>query len=211
MFKSNGPVLMLNFVIVFLLCCKGLHDKLLVCILFTFFQQHTFPAQLAVFDSYSRSNIEGYKIKCESQQDNHTLFFINLSGCKCTSFNKRNDNSCLAFLLSLLILASGDLQVNFGLRVNGPEEGDSEVGSIYPCAAFESNITWSRIAVYSETCCIWFPVDCQDIGISSFQALQDSNVSRHCLSYNAINYHSVSSNFLEDLIISNRFEPTSHT
>ena len=104
---------------------------------------------------------------------------------------------------------------------NGPVEGDSEVGSIYPCAAIESNITWSRIAVQSETCCIWFPVDCQDIGISSFlalqdyigissfQALQDSNVSWHCLRYNALNYHSVSSHFLEDLIISNRFEPTS--
>ena len=58
------------------------------------------------------------------------------------------------FLLSLLILASGDLQVKSGLRVNDHLEGDSEVGSIYPCGAFESNVTWSRIVVYSETCCI---------------------------------------------------------
>ena len=154
MFKSNGPILMLNFVNVFLLCCMGLHDKILVCILFYFFQQHTFPTQLAVFDSYSRSNVEGYTLKCESQQDNHTLFFTNLSGYKCTSFNIRKDNSCLVYLLSLLILASGDLQVNSGVRVNDPVDGDSEVGSINPCGAFKSNVTWSRIVVYSETCCI---------------------------------------------------------
>ena len=58
------------------------------------------------------------------------------------------------YLLSLLILASGDLQVNSGLRVNDPVESDSEVGSIYHCGAFESNVTLSRIVVYSESCCI---------------------------------------------------------
>ena len=44
-------------------------------------------------------------------------------------------------------------------------------------------------------------------GSSSFQALQDTNVSWPCLNCDALNYHSVALNFLEDLIISNRFEP----
>ncbi|MCG7878228.1 MAG: endonuclease/exonuclease/phosphatase family protein, partial [Candidatus Thiodiazotropha endolucinida] len=34
-------------------------------------------------------------------------------------------------------------------------------------------------------------------------------MSWHCLNCNAVNYHSVSSNFLEDLVLSNRFEPIS--
>ena len=63
--------------------------------------------------------------------------------------------------------------------------------------------------MFCETCCIWFHVYCQDIGNSSFQALQDSNVSWHCLNFNAINYHSVSLHSIEDLITSNRFEPIS--
>ena len=56
---------------------------------------------------------------------------------------------------------------------------------------------------------IWFHVDCQDIGSASFQALQYSNVSWHCLNCNAINYHSVSSNFLDELVLSNSCEPIS--
>ena len=43
-------------------------------------------------------------------------------------------------------------------------------------------------------------------GSSSFQALQDTNVSWPCLYCDALNYHSVALNILEDLIISNRFE-----
>ena len=84
---------------------------------------------------------------------------------------------------------------------------DSEVGSLFLCGVCESNVTWSKNAVYCETCCVWFHVDSQDIGRSSFQALQDPNVSWHCLNCNALNYHTVSSNFLEDLIISNRLKP----
>ena len=102
MLKSNGFVLVLDFVFVFLLCCRGLHDKL---------QKPTFPTQLAVFDSWSQSNNDVYTIKCESQVNNHISFFINLGGCKNKSFNIRKDNSCLAYLLSLLISASGDVQV----------------------------------------------------------------------------------------------------
>ena len=150
-----------------------------------------------------------YSIKCESKHDTHTSFFINLCSYKCKSFNIRKNNSGLVYLLSLLISASGDVQVNPGPIVSGPVEPGSEVGSIYPCGACESNVTWSRNAVFCEACCIWFHVDCQDIGSSSFQALQDSNVSWHCLNCNAINYHSVSSHFIEDLITSNRFEPIS--
>ena len=44
-------------------------------------------------------------------------------------------------------------------------------------------------------------------GSSSFQSLQDTNVSCPCLNCGALNYHSVALNFLEDLIISSRFEP----
>ena len=39
---------------------------------------------------------------------------------------------------------------------------DAEVGSIYPCGACGSNVTWSRNAVFCETCGIWFHVVCQD-------------------------------------------------
>ena len=85
---------------------------------------------------------------------------------------------------------------------------NSDVGSIYPCGACEQKVTWSRNAVFCETCCVWFHVDCQDIGNSSFQALQDSNVSWHCINCNAVNYLSAFSNFL-DLILTNRFEPIS--
>ena len=81
--------------------------------------------------------------------------------------------------------------------------------STYPCGACEENVTWSRNAVLCEMCCVWFHVDCQAIGSASFQALQNSNVSWHCTNCHAVNYHSVSANFLDELILSNRFEPIS--
>ena len=79
----------------------------------------------------------------------------------------------------------------------------------YPCGAFEENITWSRNAVLCETGCVWFHIDCQDVGSASFQALQDSNVSWHCTICHAVNYHAVSANFLDELILSNRLGPIS--
>ena len=53
-----------------------------------------------------------------------------------------------------------------GLAV--PVDPDSDVGSTYPCGACQENVTWSRKAVFCETCCVWFHVDCQDIGSASF-------------------------------------------
>ena len=44
------------------------------------------------------------------------------------------------YLLSLLISASGDVQVNPGPVVNGPVEPGSEVGSIYPCGAVRATL-----------------------------------------------------------------------
>ena len=99
--------------------------------------------------------------------------------------------------------------MNPGPGVGGPVEPDSDVGSIYPCGAFEENVIWSRNAVLCETCCVRFHVDCQDVGSASFQALQDSNVSWHCTNCHAFNYLSVSAKFLDELILSNRFESIS--
>ena len=61
------------------------------------------------------------------------------------------DESCLAYLLSLVISASGDEQINHGPGIMARVEPDSEVGSIYPCGACENNVTWSRNAVFCET------------------------------------------------------------
>ena len=72
------------------------------------------------------------------------------------------DKSCLAYLLSLLISALGGVQVNPGPVINGSCRADSEVGSIYPCGAGRSSVTWSRNAVFCETYGIWFHVVCQD-------------------------------------------------
>ena len=58
--------------------------------------------------------------------------------------------------------------MNHGPGVGGPVDPDSDVGSTYPCGACQENVTWSRKAVFCETCCVWFHVNCQDIGSASF-------------------------------------------
>ena len=113
MFKANGIFLILNFVFVFLLCYKGLHDKL---------KQKSFPTQRVVFDSCLQAKVDVFTIQCENHFNNYTACFTSLNCCKCKPFDIRKNIYCLAYLFSLL---------NPGPVVDGPVEPDSDVRSTY--------------------------------------------------------------------------------
>lgn len=168
MSSPKGPLTALNFMIVILLCCKGIHSKL---------QKPAYPTQLASFDSFLQTKADIFSTEIENHCSNNTLFFYNLHHARSTPFDIRKRNSYPAYLFSLLISAPGDVQVNPDPGVSGPADPDSSVGSTYPCGTCDENVTWSRNAVFCETCCIWSHVYCQDIGSTSFQVLQVSNVS----------------------------------
>ena len=100
MFSPQGPLFALNLT-AFLLCCKGIHAKL---------RQPSFPTQLAVFDPCLQTNADVFTIQTENHIDSYTIFFHNLNNARSSSFDKRKSNSCLAYLFSLLISASGDVR-----------------------------------------------------------------------------------------------------
>ena len=147
MFKSNGPILILTFMLVIVLCYRCLHSRL---------QHVSHRPSLEKFDLCLQEGTETFRIQNENILNTFTSFFSVLKYGKTRNFDICRNNNCLLYLCILVVSVSGDIHSNPG--PNSLICGNS----VYPCGVCEANVTWSRNAVYCETCGIWFHIDCQD-------------------------------------------------
>ena len=97
--------------------------------------------------------------------------------------NKTPDS--LQHLLTILLIVSGDIQLNPGPRQ----------ASVYPCGFCELKVGWSTLALCCDNCDVWYHKDCLSLSNTRYSLLGKSNVSWICLKCTSMNvdsftYHS---------------------
>ena len=89
------------------------------------------------------------------------------------------------------LLVSGYIHANPGPKgTTKTKEITVKDKSIYPCAYCESGVTWGQAGVCCDNCEVWFYKTCLSLNTSSFENLQDSNVSWICNRCNFTNSES---------------------
>ena len=94
-------------------------------------------------------------------------------------------------LVMLALLLSGDIHANPGPKgTTKTKEITVRDTSIYLCAYCESGVTWRQAGVCCDNCEVWFHKTCLSLSTSSFENIQDSNVSWICNRCNFTNSES---------------------
>lgn len=114
----------------------------------------------------------------------HTNYLITTHAILKT-FIKRNSGSrinpskLLLYFLLLVISQSNDIEIN---------PGPSNDSTKYTCGTCDNTVTWEHKGIVCETCDQWFHVDCQNIDSKTYDILNDSTISWHCLICGNPNY-----------------------
>ncbi|KAL8603231.1 hypothetical protein ACOMHN_046237 [Nucella lapillus] len=69
-----------------------------------------------------------------------------------------------------------------------PDSGDITSNSKYPCGTCDLTVTWQQKGVACETCGMWYHAHCQSLGTHSYNDLDASDVSWHCIVCGNPNY-----------------------
>ena len=94
-------------------------------------------------------------------------------------------------LVMLALLLSEYIHANPGPKgITKTKEITVKDKSIYPCAYCESGVTWGQAGVCCDNCEVWFYKTCLSLNTSSFENLQDLNVSWICNRSNFTNSES---------------------
>ena len=85
----------------------------------------------------------------------------------------------LLYFVVLLLAQCNDIESN---------PGPSNDSTKYMCGTCDNTVTWEHRGIVCETCDQWYQIDCQNIHSKSYDLLNDSMVSWHCLVCENPNY-----------------------
>ncbi|CAG2227525.1 unnamed protein product [Mytilus edulis] len=97
-------------------------------------------------------------------------------------WTKLKPSKMLLFFLLLMIMKSNDIQTN---------PGPSNDSTKYLCGTCDQSVNWDHKGIVCETCDQWFHINCQGIHSKSYEDLNDSMISWHCIICDKPNYSTV--------------------
>ena len=77
------------------------------------------------------------------------------------------------------------------MSINSESNDTNVSNSKYPCGTCDRSVNWNTKGVACETCGNWFHKSCQSIGSQSYEDLNNSNISWHCLICGNPNYSEI--------------------
>ncbi|CAC5416898.1 unnamed protein product [Mytilus coruscus] len=97
-------------------------------------------------------------------------------------WTKLKPSKMLLFFLLLMIMKSNDIQTN---------PGPSNDSTKYLCGTCDQSVNLDHKGIVCQTCDQWFHINCQGIHSKSYEDLNDSRISWHCIICDKPNYSTV--------------------